>query len=712
MCRPAKIPNPTSILTLGMFLLLSGTTVVRAQDRCPEAGNPAAEEGWAALGEGRIVDARESFLLALERCPFHLGARTGLAYVELREGRDDQARERFEAVLEVDPGNVDVLVGLGILAWRRGELEEVGRLFRQVDLIDPGNATAGDYLGRLPAGVGPRPERPPLVRPDTLEYPSRAHGDFLEVRGPGGWEPFYVRGINLGAALPGRNPSEFPDSSVYAEWIRGMGEMGANTIRVYTIHPPHFYSALREYNLLHPLRPIWLLHGVWAELPPEDNYLDPAWEGEFFQEMRRVVDLLHGRADLRPRAGHASGFYTADVSPWVLGYILGREWEPFSVLGFQALHPDFNRWDGDFVTVQGGNAMDAWMGRAVEETVRYEVESYNHQRPVSYTNWPTLDPLHHPTETTVEEEVAIRSSLGEELRVQPREYDNDAIGLDATLLIPTQAFPAGVFATFHAYPYYPDFMVLSPDYEDASSSLGPSHYFGYLQQLKAAHSGMPVVIAEYGVPASIGMAHLQPQGWHHGGHTEAEMAAIDRRLTLEIAEAGMAGGAVFAWIDEWFKKNWIVLEFEIPSERNRLWLNRLDAEQHYGVIAMESPPPVQAGSPWRSGWNPGDAPASYGSPDGTRLRAVADAAYLWLQVELPEEQQVEEVAVGFDLIDPAAGDFRWPGAAGPELPVGLEFVLQIKDEEVRLVVDPPRIPFSSTRWGPTLLFRRAGPGTG
>ena len=678
---------------MGLVLVLFQPRELAGQDRCPEAGNVAAGEGWSAYGDSRLADARESFSRALDRCPFHLGARTGMAYIDLREGRTEEARVRFTAVLEVDPESVDALIGLGILAWRRGDLGEVGWFFSRVEELDPGNSTAVDYLGRIPAGPGTAPERPPLVRPDTLEYPSRAHGDLLEVRGPGGWETFYVKGINLGAALPGRNPSEFPDSTVYAEWIQGMADMGANAIRVYTIHPPQFYSALREHNLLHPDQELWLLHGVWAELPPGDDYLDPIWEEEFYQEIRRVVDLLHGRADIPPRPGHASGFYTADVSPWVLGYILGREWEPFSVLGFEALHPEFRSWEGDFLTVRGGNAMDAWMGKAVEETVRYEVVTYNHQRPVSYTNWPSLDPLDHPTETTVEQEVSIRRGLGERMEVRPREYDNDGIGLDATLLKPTVDFPAGVFATFHAYPYYPDFMVLSPDYGEASSSLGLSDYVGYLRDLKAWHRGIPVIIAEYGVPASVGLAHLQPQGWHHGGHTEEEMAAIDRRLTLEIAEAGMAGGAIFAWIDEWFKKNWMVLEFELPPERNPLWLNRLDAEQHYGMVAMESPAPVPGGSieARLGGWR--RLPALYEDADGTRLRAATDAAYLWLHVEMPETRDPGEILVGFDLFDPARGDFRWPNAVGPELPVGLEFVLRVTGDEARLLADPSQNPF-------------------
>ena len=32
-------------------------------------------------------------------------------------------------------------------------------------------------------------------------------------------------------------------------------------------------------------------------------------------------------------------------------------------------------------------------------------------------------------------------------------------------------------------------------------------------------------------------------------------------------------------MDEWFKKNWIVTDYEIPPENTRLWHNVMDAEQ-------------------------------------------------------------------------------------------------------------------------------------
>ncbi len=62
------------------------------------------------------------------------------------------------------------------------------------------------------------------------------------------------------------------------------------------------------------------------------------------------------------------------------------------------------------------------------------------------------------------------------------------------------------------------------------------------------------------------------------------MAAIDARLTREIRESGAAGAIIFAWLDEWFKKNWAVIDYEIPSDHTRLWHNVMDAEQNYGIM--------------------------------------------------------------------------------------------------------------------------------
>ena len=40
---------------------------------------------------------------------------------------------------------------------------------------------------------------------------------------------------------------------------------------------------------------------------------------------------MHGDADLPERPGHASGRYRADVSEYMLGWMVGTEWHPYAV---------------------------------------------------------------------------------------------------------------------------------------------------------------------------------------------------------------------------------------------------------------------------------------------------------------------------------------------------------------------------------------------
>ena len=682
----------TAHILLALLMLTAGAAL--AQDNCPSTADPLVEQGWTLYRDGAIDSARVTFGNALLRCPTHLGASIGIGYADLRTGDLEAAAARFRSALERDPHNADAAMGVGLVAWRRGSTSEAREAFRRVLTLDSARAEAREYLAR----IGGPPERPPLVVPDTVEIGTRTNGDRFEILRAGRWHPLYVKGVNLGAALPGRFPSEFPDSTVYTDWIEQIAGMGANTIRLYTIHPPTFYRALARFNAAHPDSPVWIIHGVWTDLPPEYDFDDPAWSGEFTTEMRRVVDVLHGRADIPERPGHAAGYYTADVSRWTLAYIIGREWEPYALQAYDAAHPDVRDWQGRYLAVNGGTRADVWLARMCEYLIAYETETYHAQRPVAYTSWPTLDPLYHRTEASIAEDMAMRGAYADTQDAE--QHDEDVVAIDPTLVRPTADFRAGFFAAYHAYPYYPDFIVLE------------GGYAAYLRRLKDHHPGMPVVIAEYGVPASLGIAHLATEGWDHGGHTEAEMAAVNGELTRLIAASGMAGGILFAWIDEWFKRNWLVAGLERPQDRSRLWLSRMNPEQQYGVIAME-PAPRLTGETLAERLHAWSAvPPLYGG----RLRALADEAYLWLLVDAGVEGRSDSVLIGLDVLDPAAGAFRWPGRRRVELPVGVEFVLAVTATEARVLADRSANPFRVRRQSPfrlplrTVRFAHEPPG--
>jgi tetratricopeptide (TPR) repeat protein len=689
MTQPAR-----AVLAVGLLLLTS--RALQAQTPCPAAADSAVESGWKAYRSNSIPEAAERFEQAYRLCPQNVDARVGLGLARLRLGQVASADSLFRSVLARSPGNSDAWEGRARSAYRLGDTGAAVAAGRRALVLAPNNPELRSFLDQISPDWSRAPFQP-RRRPATLQLVARTRGQRFEISTAQGWRSFYIQGVNLGVALPGRYPSEFPtDSARYAGWLDTLAAMNANTLRLYTILPPSFYRALRGWNLSHPDRALWLIHGVWTELPPGDDFDDPTWKGEFQIEMRRVVDLLHGAATIPPRRGHAAGRYDADVSRWVLGYIIGREWEPFAVRAYDARNVGRKAFEGRFLQVRQGPAMDLWLAQQCDLMLGYEADTYNALRPIAYTNWPTLDPLTHPTESTTKEEAYWRRRSGRATHAKKIEYENDAIGVDANLVEPTPANPAGWFASYHAYPYYPDFMLLDPGYRKARSSEGLSSYFGYLRELVTHHNAIPTIISEYGVPSSRGNAHLHPQGWSHGGHDERAMAAIDARLTREIRQSGAAGSILFAWLDEWFKKNWVVIDYEIPLDNTRLWHNVMDAEQNYGIMGQyagdSGTTPRMGGDPDRWRRLPAVQTARDTSGLGPRrLRGSADESFVYLAVELPLGPfpwSSQGIQIAIDTYQPRVGQHRLPRSQ-VRSEVGFEFLIDLAGPNSgRMVVTP------------------------
>jgi hypothetical protein len=677
------VSNLSLPLRRGSLLALALATMASpawGQADCPDSVSTRLARAWTSY-RADSLDAADSGFRSMARCG-SLGAMTGLGFVALRRGELFTADSLFTAVIARDSTQVDAWEGLARSAWRRADPTATAQAARAALRLAPDRTDLRALLKQA-APDGERPPLPPRWRPSVLALPARTAGERFEILDARGrWVPFYIQGVNLGVALPGRFPSEFPtDSSLYAGWLDTLSAMHANALRVYTILPPSFYRALRAWNLGHPDRTLWLIHGAWTELPPGHDFDNMPWKQAFRTEMRNVVDLVHGSADLATRAGHAGGRYDADVSRWTLAYIIGREWEPYAVAAYDSAHPGTRDYAGRYLAAERAPAMDAWMAEQCDYMLSYEMDQWNAIRPIAYTNWPTLDPLTHPTEAGSAEERSWRARAGRPVNGQQLEYENDAIGLDANLVHPTARNPAGWFASYHAYPYYPDFLLYDPGYNQARSSEGPSNYFGYLRDLHRHHAGIPFVIAEYGVPSSRGNAHQQPQGWSHGGHDEQAMAAIDARLTREIRESGAAGAIIFAWMDEWFKRNWVVIDFEAPAERTRLWHNMMDAEQNYGILGeyagTEMSRPVLGGDPAR--WR-GLRELASGNGALRSLRAGSDASYLYLALEVPPgpiDWKAEGIALALDTYLSARGQTALP-EADMRSEVGFEFLLDLR----------------------------------
>ncbi len=495
------------------------------------------------------------------------------------------------------------------------------------------------------------------------------------------WQKFFAAGVNLGVALPGHYPTEFGATfEDYSRWLCQMGDVRLNVLRTYTILPPEFYQALAQYNFNHSDRPVYLIQGVWAEPPASGNLFEPGYTDSLKREICNAVDVVFGRAVLPERAGHAHGAYSADVSAFTLGFLFGREWESEVVRHTDTVNATVRRYEGRFIGMPVGSPTEVWLAGMMDYLTSYEVLTCSTMHPVAFVTWLPLDPLHHSTEYTS--------------RGRPGDHDNDLVVLDPMHIQTTPAMRAGVYAAYHVYPYYPDYIFLEPAYRNYRNRHGePDNYAGYLHYLKQHHAGMPLVVAEYGVPSARGNSHHSGLGMDHGGHNEEEQGQLNLRMLTAIYDEGLAGGIAFSWLDEWFKRNWLVDDFAVPADRVRLWHNVQNPEQCFGMVKFGRELVALDGR--TDDWHG----RPYARSDATLLRALwlqADEEYLYLRLDLKRspDWSHQRVGIAIDTYDPRLGNTRL-GPVGLECTNGTEFLVLLDDtNRAQVLVDSAYSLFS------------------
>ena len=499
----------------------------------------------------------------------------------------------------------------------------------------------------------------------------------IKTEGDEKWQPVFLKGVNIGLAVPGHFPAEFSFTfEQYLDWFDKIGEMNSNVIRTYTILPPDFYKALAYHNLHHSDHPLYLLQGVWATIPEDENYYNPAYMRKFKREIADVVDVIHGKAVLKPQRGKAHGVYATDISEYLMGYLLGREWEPKAVFK-TIISSKENDYNGAFVSVPKGNPMEIWLAKMMDFSIRYETQTYYDQHPVSFVNWLPLDPMYHNSEYIENKKV--------------REYDNDLSQVDFAKFNTTNLYKAGIFASYHVYPYYPDYIYLDKKYATAvNAKQKKDNFYAYLQDLKQHTPGMPLVIAEYGLPTSRGISHYSPDGLHQGGHSEAAQAELSLMLTQDIVDTGCAGAVYFEWADEWFKHNWLVMDFEIPFHDRKYWHNMENPEQNFGIVASEDRRKTIDGN--LEDWQKDEA--VYAEND-KRIYAFADATYFYTAADLPQiDFAKNNLYIAIDTYDAEKGDKKLP-FSDKIFDNGFEFLVAIKSpDEAKILVDEPYSVFT------------------
>ena len=393
----------------------------------------------------------------------------------------------------------------------------------------------------------------------------------------------------------------------------------------------------------HPQHPLFFFQGIWLN---EDGvgYQNDLYQftDTFANEIRENIDCIHGKKSVEKRFGKAYGNYNMDVSPWNIGYIIGREVMPEEVLTTNQKNSTENSFSGKIFQISEASPTEVWFTKHLNALVEYEKTKYNTQRPVSVSSWACLDPIHHPEEQNRME---------------------DTVSLDFSKIKKTNA-PAGFFISYHAYPYYPDFI--------SKSAKNPQNgYLSYINLLKNHYYKIPLLIAEFGIPSSWGVAHYSYCDMNYGGFDESQQGEANSVLFKSILNSNLAGGIHFAWIDEWCKKTWITKPVDFGEMS--LWHNITAAEQNFGLKKFVSKNNL-------TDWEVFD--------DTRAVKKVsADANYDFFDIQIDLQSKVNfktECWVGLDTYDANLGESILPN--GRQLATRCEFALKISKDTACLYV--------------------------
>ena len=402
-----------------------------------------------------------------------------------------------------------------------------------------------------------------------ISYRFKAEGDYFYIYENGDWKQMFMRGVNIGATEPGLFPGDLTISyDTYYRWFGYISEMNCNCIRIYTLMPPQFYQALGDFNKKAKNK-LYLYQGIWVNEEDIERLSDTYAENEkilndFTTDAVNLVNVIHGKAKIAETAGEAYGTYNTDVSPWLVGWIIGIEWDPNFVINTNNQHPDKRDYDGKYLYTQTASPFEAFLCRVGDALIKHEAETYKFQVPLAFSNWITTDPLTHPNEP---------------------HFDEDKTTVN-TENVKCRNFGPGMFASYHIYPYYPDSLNYQEDYLEYTDDSGKVNtYEAYLEDLKLAHT-MPIIVAEFGIPTSRGMGHESVMGYNQGMVDETAQGAMLIDMLGSIENAKYAGGLVFTWQDEWFKRTWNNVMFDI-ADRRPYWSNIQTTEQCFGLLAFD-----------------------------------------------------------------------------------------------------------------------------
>lgn len=494
----------------------------------------------------------------------------------------------------------------------------------------------------------------------------RTSGTDIQMLLDGGWETFEIRGIDISSSLPGEHAMDFaPDKEDYLRWLEEIYDTGANAVRVYTIMDSDFYDALYEFNSGSG-SVLYLLQGI--QVSDRANYgSEDAYDNDFrellIQNGQTAVDAVHGHKIITAGNMTGTGSYDKDISEWVIGYLVGSEWDSGNIAytNESTLYPE--TYEGTyFSTSEGSNRFEALMAEIMDRIVKYESDKYKEQRLIAFINDPGNDPFEYNTLYAM------------------RFFKYNQV--DAENIKPTEKLRSGYFAAYRLTQFNSEFTEYFTDEQKAElEDILPAidknaMYNGYLDLLSRYHT-MPVVAAGYGFSSARSPVYEGEEPL-----TEYEQGEHIVKVAADAKEAGWSGVFVSSWQDTWERRTWNTGYATVDS-LFPVWQDVQTDGQCYGLMQFSlSDEAVCLVDGKTDEWTSEDI--VYSGGDGT-ISAKYDEKYIYLLAEMKDfDPSADTIYIPIDTT-PESGS-TYCKNYGLSFERGCDFVICIGADESRVLV--------------------------
>ncbi|HEM3180323.1 hypothetical protein [Streptococcus suis] len=413
---------------------------------------------------------------------------------------------------------------------------------------------------------------PKVYSEETINYTFQVRNQELVRKTKGGEHPFIVKGVTIDSGIAGYHQNDFAiGEKRYLSWMKSISDMGANTIRVKTIMDVDFYVALDKHNRQSD-KPLYLLQGVRVDDVRDNTAIDayhPQYRGRLLEDVKDAVDVIHGRRKVW-NTDLGSHYYRKDVSKWVLGFIVGDQWNG-STVAYTNHQVKQTSYKGEYIsTGQTATTFEAMLAEVLDEMVVYETKKYGWQHLVSFASSTLTDPFIY------RKPFAAQASKYAQLNVEN--------------LLVSDRLRTGVFASYQLLDYHPkalDYLGENPSLsiEDVTKIKKENYPENYVGLLTHYHQ-VPVLISGYGYSTSRVITALN-QGGIEGPLTETQQGEMLIRDFRAFLKTGAVGGIIESWQDDWGARTWNTA-FTTDRHSRFQWGDAQSNNQGFGLMAFEN----------------------------------------------------------------------------------------------------------------------------